>query len=465
MSGAEDIAKQCWQRGTKAVNSEDYDYATDMFHKAAILVPDNLAYRQSLRAAEFKKYKNNGKGAGMMSKPKLVSLRQKLSRARSKKEWDEVDRIAEEALKLNPWDAAFNASVGEACQERGYNTVAIFAYRTATGPMGEPENVKLLREFGHLLMEDRQFNEAAGIWNKVHKLDPTDGHARQMMTAAQFEQTIKQGNFDEAQTTRDVMTDAEISSRLGTKPKRGEADAPGQDPEQDLLHQIRKDPKSVELHQKLAHYYETKDQFDKAQEALEKALELSKGDRAIHELVEDLELKQKNKELDQLKNDARKDPDNEDVKKAHSRFARKLLDREIEIMAERTLRYPQDKRLKYELARRYKRLNRWSDAIPLYQQASLDPRLEVDALVSLGNCFLKDNKPTLAKKQFLKVVPLISYEDKADRFKEVHYLLGRILEKEGDKKSAEDHYGEILAVDYDYRDVRDRLQGLDAKDD
>ena len=140
----------------------------------------------------------------MMSKPKLVSLRQKLSRARSKKEWDEVDRIAEEALKLNPWDAAFNASVGEACQERGYNTVAIFAYRTATGPMGEPENVKLLREFGHLLMEDRQFNEAAGIWNKVHKLDPTDGHARQMMTAAQFEQTIKQGNFDEAQTTRDV---------------------------------------------------------------------------------------------------------------------------------------------------------------------------------------------------------------------------------------------------------------------
>ena len=119
MSGAEDIAKQCWQRGTKAVNSEDYDYATDMFHKAAILVPDNLAYRQSLRAAEFKKYKNNGKGAGMMSKPKLVSLRQKLSRARSKKEWDEVDRIAEEALKLNPWDAAFNASVGEACQERG----------------------------------------------------------------------------------------------------------------------------------------------------------------------------------------------------------------------------------------------------------------------------------------------------------------------------------------------------------
>ena len=195
-----------------------------------------------------------------------------------------------------------------------------------------------------------------------------------------------------------------------------------------------KTPKSVELHQKLAHYYETKDQFDKAQEALEKALELSKGDRAIHELVEDLELKQKNKELDQLKNDARKDPDNEDVKKAHSRFARKLLDREIEIMAERTLRYPQDKRLKYELARRYKRLNRWSDAIPLYQQASLDPRLEVDALVSLGNCFLKDNKPTLAKKQFLKVVPLISYEDKADRFKEVHYLLGRILEKEGDKK-------------------------------
>src|SRR6056297_2332559 len=113
MSQVEDIAKQCWQKGSSAVNNEDYDYATDMFHKSAVLVPDNLAYRQSLRSAEFKKYKDNGKGAGMMAKPKLMALRRTLSSVKGKKDWNEVDKTAEEALKLNPWDAQFNAAVGE----------------------------------------------------------------------------------------------------------------------------------------------------------------------------------------------------------------------------------------------------------------------------------------------------------------------------------------------------------------
>jgi len=464
MSGVEEIAKQCWQRGSKAVSNEDYDYAVEMFHKAAVLVPDNLAYRQSLRAAEFKKYGNNGKGAGAMSKPKLMGLRSKLSRAKSKNEWDEVDKIAEEALKLSPWDAGFNAAVGEACKERGYNHVAIFAYRTAVGPTGEPENIKLQREFAQLLQDDGQFTEAANAWNTVMKLDPQDSTARQNKTACHFEATIKKGKFEEAETTRDVMSDREIADKLGLNSKRpGQADAPGQDPEADLLHQIRKDPNSVELHQKLSQLYENKGDLEKAREALQKAFELSKGDRNIQELIDELELKQMSQQLDKLKLAASQSPDDEEAQKKASRFARKLLDREIEVYEVLVQRYPQNKQHKYQLARRYKVLKRWSDAIPLYQQASMDPRLEVDSLVSLGNCFLKDNKPTLAKKQFLKVVPLLSFEDYPDRFKEVHYWVGRILEKEGDLKGAEDHYGEILAVDYDYRDVRDRLNGLSEK--
>lgn len=62
MSAPEEIAKQCWQRGSKAINSEDFDYATEMFYQAAIFVPDNLLYRESLRGAEFRKFGENKKG-------------------------------------------------------------------------------------------------------------------------------------------------------------------------------------------------------------------------------------------------------------------------------------------------------------------------------------------------------------------------------------------------------------------
>ena len=41
MSSAEDIAKQCWQHGSKATSNENYDYAVEMFHKALGLRRDD----------------------------------------------------------------------------------------------------------------------------------------------------------------------------------------------------------------------------------------------------------------------------------------------------------------------------------------------------------------------------------------------------------------------------------------
>ncbi len=463
MSAPEEIAKQCWQRGSKAVNNGQFDFATDMFFTSVSLVPDNLAYRESLRSAEFMKFKDNTKGAGLMARPKLMALRNKLTRAKSKKEWDEVDKTAEEALKLNPWDAYFNSAAGEACKERGYYHVAIFLYQVATGPNGEPDNIKLLKDYAYLLQENEKFKEATGIWARVQKLDPNDTEARQNATANSFQQTIKAGKYDEAETTKDAMTDAQIAARLGYDQKRKqEADAPGEDAELDLKHAIRKDPKSVELHMKLGSLYDSRNRLTEARETYQKALDLSGGDHNILEIIEDLELKEMVKQLDRLKLDAQKAPDNKELEKETSSLARKLLDREVEIYAERVPRYPQNKRLKFELARRYGRLQRWGDAIPLYQQASTDPRLEVESVFSLGKCFLQDNKPQLALKQFEKIVDKITFEDKANTFKEIHYLLGRLYDQAKDKQKAENHYGEVLAVDYEYRDVRDRLQQLDA---
>ncbi len=364
---------------------------------------------------------------------------------------------------LNPWDAFFNASVGEACKNRGYYHVAIFAYQVATGQTGEPDNIKLLKEFAYLLQEDHKFKEAAGVWGRIQKLDPNDMEARQNATANSFQQTIKEGKYEDADSTKDVMTDRQISERLGLEQKRKlGGPAPGEDPALDLKHAIRKDPNSVELHQKLASYYDSQDKFDEAIEAYQKAFELSNGDRNIQEMIEDLELRKMGKQLEKLKLQVMAAPQDEELGKQRARFARKLVDREIEIFAERTQRYPQNKRLKFELAQRYRKLQRWSDAIPLFQQAGTDPRLEIDASFLLARCFLQDGKPQLALKQFEKIAPKITYEDKADTFKEIHYLMGCLYQQVKDKKKAEDHYGEVLAVDYDYRDVRDRLSSLEG---
>lgn len=106
------------------------------------------------------------------------------------------------------------------------------------------------------------------------------------------------------------------------------------------------------------------------------------------------------------------------------------------------------------------RVKRYDDAIKLFQQCVVDTRLETDSLVLLGECFLKENKLPLAKRQFEKALPNLNPQEKKEQFKTAHYALGRIAEKNGDRDSAENHYNEILGVDYGYMDVAKRLDNL-----
>ena len=59
-----------------------------------------------------------------------------------------------------------------------------------------------------------------------------------------------------------------------------------------------------------------------------------------------------------------------------------------------------------------------------------------------------------------RAVPDLNVEQDEELFKEAHYLLSRISEELGDKETAEKHYGEVLVIDYEYKDARERLEKL-----
>ncbi len=82
----------------------------------------------------------------------------------------------------------------------------------------------------------------------------------------------------------------------------------------------------------------------------------------------------------------------------------------------------------------------------------------------LGECFTRDGKLDLARRQFEKALEGLNFNDRPDAFRNAHYWLGRIYEKAGKTEQAENHYNEVLAVDYEFRDVLDRLQKLQGGD-
>src|SRR5438477_12694959 len=122
------IAADCWRRGNEAIPKENWDYAIQMYRTSVNMKPDNLAYRQSLRFTEYKKYDDNKTGARMAGM-KLMTVKGMLKKCRMSKNWAGLAAACEDGLAVNPWEPQINADLGDALTELGYQEVAKFAYQ------------------------------------------------------------------------------------------------------------------------------------------------------------------------------------------------------------------------------------------------------------------------------------------------------------------------------------------------
>lgn len=457
-------AAENYRRGNEAVEKKNWDLAVENYGMCVRLAPDKLHYRQLLRQTTRKKYNDNGTGAGMLAKAKLMGIRSRLNSARKKADWLEVDKAAEEGLLINPWDVQLLADLGEAHKNLKNLDIARESYRLACAI--DKNNKDLHRSLAEILAEKGEYDEATRIWEHVYKLDPLDGHARNMITSMQTLKTTHRGGYDDAKSTLDVTVKKDEKPNKNayddyapTSKAQANALAPGESVENDMKQAIRKEPENVAHYTKLGLYYRKNKQFDEAAEILTKALQISGNSADIRELVEDVELDKMrlNVELGKARAAKSSDPvDRENV----SALSVELIKREIEILGARVERYPQDMNKKYDLATRFMKLQKWTLAIPLMQRASQDPRLKGKALLGLGKCFIYDKKLPLARGQLERAIPELNHEQDPDSYKEGHYLLGRVLEELGDKTNAEKHYGDVLVVDYDYKDCRKRLEDI-----
>lgn len=447
------LAAQCWRTGNDAMQSENWDYSIQMFSQCVKIEPDNVLFRQALRGVETKKYGNNKTGA-KMSGMKLMGPRGRIKKGRMSKNWDAVDKAAEDGLAINPWDAQLNADVGDAARNQEHAAVAEFAYQKAVEC--DPQNKEYLRVLAELYEDRGEFKLATGVWEKIFRLDPMDGEARTRSQQAATKQVIDRGGYEGADSTKGVMADHEVAKRLNIQ-AGNQVDGPGQSEEADLQRAIRKEPDAPEGYMKIAEFYRRNKRLDEALQMLEKSVEITGGDASLRELVEDVELEI----LDQNLRLAReKAGDDESAKEKIKELDREFLLRETEVLRGRVDRYSSDLKLKFRLAECFMRDKKYAAAIPLLQQSTQDNRLEVKALTNLGMCFIREKKHALARRQLEKAVPKLNAHEQAESFKEVHYWLGRLCEAASDHESAENHYGEVLAVDYEYRDCLKRLEDM-----
>lgn len=148
-------------------------------------------------------------------------------------------------------------------------------------------------------------------------------------------------------------------------------------------------------------------------------------------------------------------------KKKMAITARKLLSFEMKMYAERAKNYPTDLSIKFELGRRQLLAGRIDDAIGSLQQAQRDPKRRVTAMVLLGRAFAAKEWHREAVETYERA---LEHDLTENRAKEVHYYLAGSLEAMGKTADALEHYSRVAQIDYNYLDVRDRIEALRKKD-
>ncbi|MCA9051702.1 MAG: tetratricopeptide repeat protein, partial [Planctomycetaceae bacterium] len=347
LSGA---AQEWFRKGTEAMNRQNWDFAVESFNNAIKMKPDVLLFRQTKLLCCRKMYNDNGTGARMAGM-KLMGVRSKIKKARSKEEWAAMDEQAEEGLGINPWDAQLLADVGEACAALDRGEIAIFALTKAVELAGD--NIDFLRRLGRVAHERGEYNLARNCFKKIYALDPTDSDARSMMGRIDADAVMDRGNYDKAGSTQDVKVEKEPTNAYEEDRRarrgRGPADsvAPGESVEMDLRQAIRKDPKNIALYTKLADHLRAERKLPQAVEQLDLALSMAPNETGVLEMKEDIEIEMIKDRLAEAVERARKNPDKAHLKEKADALKEELLNLEVAALASRTERNPNDMKIRY----------------------------------------------------------------------------------------------------------------------
>lgn len=262
-------------------------------------------------------------------------------------------------------------------------------------------------------------------------------------TADTYQESIRDAEQQKDTQDRERMVQAEDSlERLANKAKREMDENPG-------------NPTKVNNYVELLCRQENEDNERLAIKVLVEQYKEHR-DYRFKQKAEDIRIKQMKRAVRK----ARAGDDQESTKKLRI----ELLTFELKAYRERVKQYPTDNRIKFLYATRLKQSGKLDDAIPMFQAARADAKVRVEADLHLGRCFYEMKFYAQAVGTLSKAVESYEISDNTTG-KDLRYWLARSMEADGRLTEAGEAYGLVLELDYNFRDVRDRLQGLRTQGD
>jgi len=320
--------------------------------------------------------------------------------------------------------------------------------------------VELLEEIGDHAAADGNgalgtevFQMAVDTLSLWQRRLPRDRQPEERMKNLSTKLTILKGKYKDSGSFRDSIVDREEQEELHDRHRSVQADERVDELIVKAEEEYRTNPNDGRALNTLIELLTRREHEPSEAKAIGILVEEFKrtGEYGRKQLADDIRMKQLNRAVRLVG----KSGDAEAVKE-HQLAALRF---EMGVFKERLERYPTDNRVKFEYAVRLFRAGRFDDAIPLFQTARVDPKNKTACALYLGRCFYRKAYHSQAISTLAAEVERYEVKDD-DLAKSMLYWLGRSHEDAQDVAAARNTYGRILQLDYNFKDVRERLDRI-----
>ena len=449
------LADGCFDRAQQATVRSNFDYAIALYLEGLRYDPQDIEKgHKGLREAAVLR-KSQGKRGGLTRFVSQIraAVYQMLGRHK------DAMLALEAALAHDPQNVMYLTQMMQLARRLDYVNVAIWS-----GELAAEETLKtkkpqkqIFTTLADLYEDQRRFRDAVEALNQAIKIDPSDRTLDKRARDLAASSSIEDSRLESVTDFHDMIRDRRQASASAIQQViRTEEQLDDQYAE--LKAALDADPENPVKMQALADCEARRGHIDTAMTLLKQALAQSK-DYRYKARMDDLRMAEYRARLRELDDQIEANPDRADLKAEHKKISQEQNTFELAVYLERQRQYPTDLSIRLELGIRQYSKGLFDEAIVSFQQASRDPKRNVQALNLLGQCFFATKLYQEAQNQF--ETALERHEMTGDAFaKELQYNLAMTLEIQGKLPGAIEWFSRIVQQDYQYRDAAKRLEAL-----
>jgi tetratricopeptide (TPR) repeat protein len=447
-------AKAFFDKAAKVAETDNFDYAIDMYLQGLRYAPDALM-EGHLPLCELALHRQGQKG-------KKPSVMDKVKHLRGKTPLEQMLN-AEYLFVKNPGHLPYAEAMLKAAVAGGYKKTAGWIANLVFQTVNAAENPSVQT---YILLKDAycalgEFDKAIAACQHAAKLRPADKTLADEFKNLSAELTMVRGKYDGEGDFRQSIKDRESQERLQAQAGVVKTEDYRAGAVEEARRKIAQNPdlpaNIFELADTLSDLENDKDENDAI--ALLESTYGARSDFSFKRRAGLLRIKQLHRKIKQAKDTLESNPGDAQAKVELEQLSAQLDNLELEHYRLCVENYPTDLAAKFEYALRLVKHKQYNDAIPLFQEAQRDPRRKIAAMNQIGCCFFV--KGWLDDAIDVLTQAINSYELKDDAAgKELRYNLARAYEERGDMQEAMDVYRKIAQSDFAYKDVSQRVDRL-----